>query len=163
MNIPADQYELYAEFGIAAEKAQVLELEAGNVAISFLLLFTNTDQLGAERRKIFLSVFEDINRKTFGSLLKSITSIGTWDQSILRIVDEALERRNCLTHRFFGTHNFAIFDVAGRRAMVEELKDIQSKLDIAHAMLSAVSGNLLNLRAELARITPNNSKPVERE
>jgi hypothetical protein len=51
VSIPADQYGLYAEFGIAAEKAQALELEAGNVAISFLLLLENTDQLSAERRK----------------------------------------------------------------------------------------------------------------
>jgi hypothetical protein len=34
-NMPADQYELYAEYGIAAEKAQVLEFEAGNVALAF--------------------------------------------------------------------------------------------------------------------------------
>jgi hypothetical protein len=39
MSIPADQYELYAEFGIAAEKAQVLEVAAGNVALSYLALF----------------------------------------------------------------------------------------------------------------------------
>ncbi len=29
MSMPTDQYELYAEFGIAAEKAQVLEVDAG--------------------------------------------------------------------------------------------------------------------------------------
>jgi len=38
MSMPADQYELYAEFGIAAEKAQVLELEAGNVALLYIAL-----------------------------------------------------------------------------------------------------------------------------
>lgn len=31
-----DQLRLYAEFGITAEKAQVLEFEAGNVALSFV-------------------------------------------------------------------------------------------------------------------------------
>ncbi len=39
MNLPADQYELYAEFGMAVEKTQVLEVAAGNVALSFMMLF----------------------------------------------------------------------------------------------------------------------------
>lgn len=43
MNIPAEQYALYGEFGIASEEAQVLEVEAGNVALSFLALFVNPE------------------------------------------------------------------------------------------------------------------------
>ena len=39
MNTPADHYEVYTEFGMAAEKAQVLEVAAGNVALSYLTLF----------------------------------------------------------------------------------------------------------------------------
>jgi hypothetical protein len=38
MDMPADQYALYAEFGIAAEKAQVLAVAAGNVALGFLAI-----------------------------------------------------------------------------------------------------------------------------
>jgi len=36
MDMPSDQYELYAMYGMIAEKAQVLDLEAGNVALFFL-------------------------------------------------------------------------------------------------------------------------------
>jgi len=42
-------------------------------------------------------------------------------------------------HQFFHTHNFAIFIAAGRKAMIEELKDLQNKLDVAGAMLYAIS------------------------
>ena len=45
--IPADQYELYAEFGMTAEKAQVLELAAGNVALSFVGMFVDTNKITA--------------------------------------------------------------------------------------------------------------------
>jgi hypothetical protein len=37
--IPADHYELYAEFGMTAEKAQIREVAAGNVALGFLAMF----------------------------------------------------------------------------------------------------------------------------
>lgn len=139
MSVPADQYELYAEFGIASEKAQLLEVEAGNVALSFLALFVNTDQISAEQTEMFRSIVDDVNRKTFGTLLKHLKAIVTFDQSILRIIEDALERRNYLIHHFFRTHNFAIFDAAGRKAMVEELKDIQIKLDLAHDALLGLS------------------------
>jgi hypothetical protein len=48
MNIPKNQYELYAEFGIASEKAQVIEVEAGNVALSYLNIFIKSDQITPE-------------------------------------------------------------------------------------------------------------------
>jgi hypothetical protein len=41
MDMPADQYKLYAEFGITSEKAQVLEVDAGNVALGFLAMFVD--------------------------------------------------------------------------------------------------------------------------
>jgi hypothetical protein len=53
MSMPADQYELYAEFGIAAEKAQVLELEAGNVALLYIALIFKSEEIGHEQRKCF--------------------------------------------------------------------------------------------------------------
>lgn len=99
----------------------------------------NTVQISAEETEMFRSIVDDVNRKTFGTLLKHIKAVVAFDQSILRIIDEALERRNHLTHHFFRTHNFAVFNVAGRRAMVEELKDIQNKLDLAHVALVGLS------------------------
>jgi hypothetical protein len=144
MAIPTDQYELYAEYGITAEKAQILEVEAGNAALAFLALFVSKDQeIDAEQREFFRSIVDEVNRKTLGCLLKCIKSLVTCDESILQVVDEALEKRNYLSHHFFRTHNFAIFDAEGRKAMVAELKCIQSKLDHAHGALSVLSPALL--------------------
>jgi hypothetical protein len=167
MSLPPDQYELYAEFGIAAEKAQVLEVNAGNVALEFVALFVNTDQISTEQREMFRSIVDGVNRKTLGRLLERIKGLATFDQSILQTVDDALERRNYLTHHFFRSHNFAIFDVAGRKAMVEELKDIQRKLDLAGKMLDLVSELLLRVAGrdgvseELARQFQGQGKRVD--
>ena len=141
-----DQLRLYAEFGITAEKAQVLEFEAGNVALSFVTLFVDTKNVGPEESEFFRNLMEDVNRQTLGALLRSIKRMANFDDSLLTMVDEALERRNYLAHRFFPSHNYAIFDEAGRRAMIAELKAIQAKLDRAHQALSAIS-SLLNKMA----------------
>jgi len=131
------------EFGITAEKAQVLEFEAGNVALAFITChFLKPDQITDEQREMLQGVMNDVNRKTLGTLLKQIKTTATFDQTILDTVDAALERRNYLMHKFFRSHNFAIFSEEGRTAMIQELKDIQKQLDLAHAMLSAVTSSL---------------------
>lgn len=106
-----------------------MEVEAGNVALWFVGFFVGTDKITAEKRELFRGLVEGVNRKTLGALLRSIKSFANFDDSILQIVDEALERRNYLMHRFFPSHNLAIFDEAGQRKMIEELKTIQAKLD----------------------------------
>jgi hypothetical protein len=142
VSFPQDQVELYTEFGITAEKAQVLEVEAGNVALTFVTLFFDTSRIGAEEREFFRHLVDDVNSKTLGALLRSIKTWAKFDERLLQIVDEGLERRNYLAHRFFPSHNFAIFSETGRRVMIEELKAIQMKLDRAHSALSAVSASL---------------------
>ena len=134
-----DQYAVYAEFGIAAEKAQILELEAGNFAIAFLTIFFDPNQLSAGQTEMFRSIMIDLNRKTFGRLLKHVKAVGTIDESILQTMDYALERRNYLTHRFFSAHNFALYSLAGRKDMIAELKDIQSTLDRALTILQGMT------------------------
>ncbi|MFO1501391.1 MAG: hypothetical protein U1G07_23880 [Verrucomicrobiota bacterium] len=142
MNIPADRHDLYAAFGLAAEKAQVLETEAGNVALAFVTLFLKPEQITGEQREMLRSLVDDVNRKTLGTVLKHIKDFGTFDQTLLDTVNVALERRNYLMHKFFRSHNFAIHSDDGRRKMIEELESIQKQLDLAHAMLSGITQSL---------------------
>lgn len=145
MNVPSDQYELYAEFGLAAEKAQIMELEAGNVALSFVtLFFVKTSQITPEEALMYRSLETDVNRKTLGKLLEHVKRLGKMDESLLKIVDTGLERRNYLVHKFFRTHNYAVCDAVGRKAMIEELRDIQKAIELAWSVLSAMSSILLS-------------------
>jgi hypothetical protein len=142
MSMAPDLYGLYAEFGIAAEKAQVMEVEAGNAALSYLAMFVDTDRISPEETEMFRSVIEDVNRKTLGAMLKHIKAFGNFDDKLVEIVDEGLERRNYLTHKFFRTHNFAIQSEAGRKAMIAELKEIQVVLQPGLGVLNAVTDSL---------------------
>ena len=145
MDMPKDLYELYAEYGIAAEKAQVLETEAGNVAIAFVALLVGTNRIDDQQKKFYSNLVDDVNRKTMGSLLKDIKTIVDFDEEGIGVIDDALEKRNYLAHHFFRTHNFAIMVQDGRKKMLEELRQIQNKLDIAHASLSSISSLLQRL------------------
>jgi len=137
--IPEDQYELYAQFGMAAEKAQILEVAAGNVALSYLTLFYQPDTISADERDMFRSVINDLNKKTLGRLLGHVKSTAQFSESILEIIDDALTQRNYLMHHFFRTHNYAIHSAGGRQKMVDELKDIRNKLALAEATLNGIS------------------------
>jgi hypothetical protein len=154
MDMPADQYALYAEYGITAEKALVLEVAAGNLALSFLAMFVKTDEISPEVAATYRAIVDDVNKKTFGTLLKHLKSIVNFDDAIIKVSDEALERRNYLTHHFFRTHNFALFSEDGRKVMVAELKDIQAKLDQAQQFLEAIVASTDALAAKLAGRSP---------
>jgi len=145
MDIPKDLYKLYAEYGIAAEKAQLLETEAGNVAIAFVALLVGIDELDDEKKRFYSNLVNDVNQKTLGRLLKHIKTIVNVDKKGIEIIDEALKQRNYLTHHYFRTHNFAIFSEDGRKKMIQELKDIQKKLDKAYACLLCISSLLEKL------------------
>jgi hypothetical protein len=162
MSIPSDQYDLYAQFGIAAEKAQTLELEAGNFVLTYLGLFFKPGQITEQQREFLSSLVDDMNHKTLGRLLKSIKGLATFDQNFLDTVESALERRNYLTHHFFRAHNFAIHSEAGRRGMIEELRKIQEEFGLAQAMLSAASGALQGLTG-LPRVTEEQIKKLVAE
>ena len=143
--LPSDQLEVYTQFGIAAEMAQVLEVDAANAALAWLALFTDTDKTTPEQTEWSRSLIEDLTRKTLGSLLRSVKKLVMCDDKIVEIVDEALVKRNYLMHRFFLHHNFALFSAEGRREMLTELDEIQEKLQAAHVMLNVMFDGLHHL------------------
>jgi hypothetical protein len=161
MDVPPDQYKLYAEFGIAAEKAQVLEVQAGNVALLYVAMFYDRDKLTEGERKMFRGILDDCDRSTLGKLLKRVKSTGHCDEAILSSIDEALERRNYLMHHFYRTHNFGINSEAGRKEMIAELKDIQAKLERAHLILVGI-GQGLEKFAGLDNVPEHFAKEVAR-
>jgi hypothetical protein len=147
MEMPEDQYALYAEFGMTAEKAQVLEVEAGNVALYFVAILVDPNEITPDVTEMFRGIEEDVNRKTLGALLKHLKKYLNIDDRIANIVDDSLKQRNYLTHHFFRTHNFGLFSEEGRRLMMAELKEIQVSLDKAFATLSAMTQILKQISA----------------
>lgn len=146
---PDDLRELYYEFGRAAEMAQVMETEAGNLALVYATMLVDTSKITDEQREFFRALVQDVDKRTFGNLFREIQRIGQIDGSILDTVNAALEKRNYLTHKFFRKHNFAIHSEEGRKTMRAEIGEIQASLSLAHAVLSGMTGSLSNLLAEL--------------
>jgi|SRR3970282_600780 len=83
--------ELYAQFGRTAEMAQVMELEAGNLALAYALIAFDVDNLTIEQKCILKSASDDIDRRTFGNLVKLMKQNMNIDQSIEDAIDSGLE------------------------------------------------------------------------
>jgi len=133
---------LYFEFGRTSEMAQVMELEAGNLALTFASLAFDPSKITDDQRYIFQTIKDDVNKKTFGNLLKQIRKIGSVSEGIEKTINEALKNRNYLVHKFFRSHNLAINSKEGRKEMRAELKEISESFSRAHTMLSGMSNTL---------------------
>lgn len=139
---PDDLRALYFEFGRTAEMAQVMEVEAGNLALSFVSLAFDPSKITDEQRRFFKAIIDDVNSRTFGNLLKQIRKIGSVSEDIEKIINEALEKRNYLVHKFFRNHNLQINSEEGRKEMRTELEEIYKSLSRAHATLSGMTDTL---------------------
>jgi len=137
-----DLKALYFEFGRTAEMAQVMELEAGNLALAFVSLAFDPSKITDEERRIFKEIIDDVNSRTFGNLLKQIRKIGSISEGIEKTISDALEKRNYLIHKFFRCHNLQINSVEGRKEMMAELEEIYKSLSRAHATLSGMTNTL---------------------
>ena len=67
MDIPADQLEVYTQFGIAAEMAQCLEIDASNLALAYIAAFVNTDEITSEPAEWFHPSTKISTEKLWGS------------------------------------------------------------------------------------------------
>jgi len=148
-NCPDDLSELYYEFGRAAEMAQVMELEAGNLALVYATMLLDASRITDEQREFFQALVNDVNKRTFGNLFRQIQKLGQIDDGIIATVNDGMEKRNYLMHKFFRRHNFAINSAEGRKAMLGEIREIQASLSLAHAVLSAMTASLSQLLAKL--------------
>jgi hypothetical protein len=139
MNQSENLHQLYAEYGMAAEKAQVLELEAGNVVLSFVAMAVDPKTISAADKIGYKKLVDEVDRKTLGNLLRQIRQIVEFDSTSEKVISDALSKRNYLVHGFFKTHNFAIFNESGQIKMRKELGEISKQMDVAHKHLTAIS------------------------
>jgi hypothetical protein len=125
-DLPSDLHELYAQVGIAAECAQVLEVEAGNLAIAYLTLFVKPGQeVSPAETAVYRAVIEDVNRKTLGAMFRHIRGMATIDPALVAIMD-----------------NFAIQGAAGRATMLEDIECVSTDLRRGHQVLSAMTDSI---------------------
>lgn len=147
----------YCKFGFAAEVAQLLETQLGN-----MLLFHRAIEDGLvsgnnpERAR---AVWDSVNRQTLGQLLKSLNN---HTQSIDRLDDlllAALKARNRLFHSFYPSHNFRRNSEEGRLIMLQDLEGIHTALLDAYKALLLLDGIDLDAITELKNL-PTSHLPI---
>lgn len=139
--------DVYRKFGEAAEAAQLIETELGNVLVLVRCedegLFKNPNPARAS------DVFGSINRHTLGQLLKKLNN-RTQSLDVLEgLLSKALQERNRLFHSFYREHNFRRNTDEGRALMMEDLESIHSVLLDAYKPVLALRGIDLDALADM--------------
>jgi hypothetical protein len=130
--------EVYRQFGEAAEAAQMLETELGNLAIDVGI--TENEPALLNNPKNAHELLERINRKTFGQLLGGLKGKAEALQHLELILTKALQARNRLSHSFYREHNYRRNSEEGRSIMLEDLRGVHQTIFSAYKALLEASG-----------------------
>lgn len=130
--------DVYAKFGEAAEAAQLLETELGN-----MLLAEAVNQHGLVKlrnKALAKKIIGEIDRRTLGQLISSLRQSAPPPGHLAEELSIALEERNRLNHSFYREHNFRRNSEDGRALMVADLQVIHDRILRAYVSVTALSG-----------------------
>ncbi len=129
--------DVFAWYGGAAYAAQLFEQE-------LIILLILTARL--ENRALPSNTIEDLDewlsKKTLGGLLRELKKKFTLAPDFERLLNEYLEKRNFLAHRFFVDHATDLLSRSGCERLVEELKGLSSDLREADLIAQTMSRNV---------------------
>ena len=128
--------EVHRKFGEVSMDAQLLEHELGTLNLEHKYndtgLFENPDPNKATE------IENKINERTLGNLKKDLEQSGESIEHIKQLLDDAVESRNRLTHRFYVYHKCDSDD--GREVMLRDLEAIHKGLLEAFKEVLRLSG-----------------------
>ena len=123
IEIPHPDYdnpkEIWAFFGLTAYSANLIEQSLVNLAVVLQL-----PALNLLSREAFEETFGDLEERTLGQLLKAARLATSIPDDLDELLHQALRKRNYLIHRFFREHAEDALSNAGRRLMINELRDM---------------------------------------
>ncbi len=149
--------EVYCKFGFAAEAAQLLETQLGNMFLFHHII--DDDLIGSDNPERARVVWDSVYRQTLGQLLKSLNN---HTQSLDRLNDlllTALKERNRLFHSFYPSHNFRRNSEEGRLIMLQDLEGIHAALLDAYKAVLLLDGIDLDAMTELGD-SPTRHLPI---
>lgn len=114
-----DPKEIYAFAGLALYNANLVEASLVNLAAVLQL-----GRVQAITRELFDEIFEKLETKTLGKLLKATRSLTTVPSEIDLVLSRTLDERNYLAHHFFRDHAGDITHDAGYALMIERLRSM---------------------------------------
>ena len=96
--------DVYRKFGEAAEAAQLLETELGNILIVARCL--DAGLLESQNPARGADIFDSVDRQTLGQLLNVLGKQFEALDALEAILLKARDARNRLSHSFYRKHNF---------------------------------------------------------
>jgi hypothetical protein len=129
----ASAAQVYQLYSLAMAASQVAELTLINV-----LLLTHRPSDGPVDRFIVRAA-----RLTLGQLLKHLVSRGVLSRRVLALLEEMVEARNGLAHRFMRQHILSIGTRHGNTRTLAELRRASRRVITGHLVLAAVVEKLL--------------------
>jgi hypothetical protein len=128
--------DVYRKFGEAAEAAQLLETELGN-----MLLLVRYEGLPAKPRiERIRDILDTVNRHTLGQLLKALNNHEQSPDALNALLTKARDERNRLSHSFYREHNLRRNSEEGRALMVQDLEAIHAALLDAYKAIMLLQG-----------------------
>lgn len=135
--------DVYAMFGEAAEAAQLLETQIGN-----LLIKAAIEKHGFRTKQnvpLAKKILGEIDRKTLGQLIKALSNSGPINEGLQELLGVALNERNRLNHAFYRQHNLRRNTESGRALMIEDLKGIHDRILDAYVAALALEGHEIEI------------------
>ncbi len=111
--------ELYWLYGIAAHNCSNIEYR-----IVYLLLSPKWKQTEGLTPEKVTEVYDKLQSLPLGALLKEYKQHYAFSEEQVSLMEDVLNKRNYLTHRFFGTYGKKMHDAAVQQKMILELKDL---------------------------------------
>jgi hypothetical protein len=130
--------DIYAKFGEAAEAAQLLETEQGNLLLSAGI--AGHDLVNEPKPELAKDLVNAVNRKTLGQLIRAIDGNGSAPAGLEERLVRALSERNRLNHSFYRKHNLRRNSEEGRTLMLRDLNKIHDCLLEAYKAVLLLSG-----------------------
>ncbi len=127
MSLEDEHREVYLHFGAVAARVSGFETVLMNILLMVAKRggkLTTDAELDELEQKLH-------NSKTLGELIGDVVKEVPIEEKVKKLMADALKRRNFLMHRFFRERVFAFETAAGRKRMVEELKEAHAYVLVA--------------------------------
>jgi hypothetical protein len=111
--------ELYKLYGIAAHNCCNIEYR-----IAYLMLGPKWEQIDRLTPEKVTEVFDKLERLPLGALLKEYRQHFNFTNEQLSLAEYVLDKRNYLTHRFFGKYGKKMHDPSIQKEMISELQEL---------------------------------------
>ncbi len=130
--------DVYRKFGEAAEAAQLLETQLGNLLLTHGCL--GAGLLENPNPATATAIYDQINRRTLGQLICSLDAAVKPGADFEQVLSDALDARNRLTHSFYLRHDLRRNSEEGRDVMLQDLDSMHVDLLKAYEAALRLSG-----------------------